>query len=251
MTELVTYKRNRYGYGEIYLNRPEKRNAISLEMQQDLSECLQKARQDSIKFLTILGAGEYFCAGGDLNVLHGGLTPEDAFALLYPMKEVLYQIVTFPVPTICLLNGDALGGGCEIATACDVRIARKNTTFGFVQTSLGILPSWGGGALLYEKVSPSFAMNWLMEAKRYPAMELKERGWLHVVSTDKEWNDHSKLLQNYISKSLRQMIMLKEQYLTEIIGDLSERMDKEVHNAANLWDSDEHIAAVEKFLSRK
>jgi enoyl-CoA hydratase len=142
-------------------------------------------------------------------------------------------------------------GGCEIATACDVRIARENTTFGFVQSSLGILPSWVGGALLYEKVSPSFAMNWLMEAKRYPAVEIKERGWLHVIPTDEEWNDHSKLLQNYISKSFRRMIMLKEQYLEKILGNLSERMDKEVRNAANLWVSDEHIVAVEKFLSRK
>jgi enoyl-CoA hydratase len=86
-------------------------------------------------------------------------------------------------------------------------------------------------------VNPSFAMNWLMEAKRYPAVELKERGWLHFIPTDGEWNDHSKLLQNYISISFRQMNMLKEQYLEKILGNLSERMDKEVRNAANLWDS--------------
>jgi enoyl-CoA hydratase len=82
-----------------------------MEMRQDFLVCLQRAKQDSIKFLTISGAGELFCASGDFNVLRGGLTPEEAFALLYSMKEVLYQIVTFPVPTICLLNEDALVGG--------------------------------------------------------------------------------------------------------------------------------------------
>ncbi|MFC4023253.1 enoyl-CoA hydratase/isomerase family protein [Oceanobacillus longus] len=252
MSEFVTYKRNQ-GYGEIFLNRPDKRNAISLAMRKSLSVCLQKARKDPIKFLLITGAGDkMFCSGGDLNELHGDLKPEEAFALLSPMKELLYQIVNFPVPTICLLNGDALGGGCEIATACDIRIAKEHTTFGFIQSSLGILPGWGGGTLLYEKVSPHFALNWLIEAKRYDAEELKEHGWLHAIVTVEEWDDRPKLLQNYISKSYKQMIMLKEQYLEKVMGDnLSARMDQEVLNAANLWDSAEHKEAVGKFLTRK
>src|SRR5690625_5646758 len=94
-----------------------------------------------------------FCAGGDLINFHGELTPDEAFSRLYPMKEVLYDIASFPVPTICLLNGDALGGGCEIATACDFRIAKETTKFGFVQSKLGIVPGWGGGTRSEEHTS--------------------------------------------------------------------------------------------------
>src|SRR5699024_12828906 len=101
--------------------------------------------------LIITRAGEKMCcSGGDLNHLQGDLSSDEAFKELYPMKECLYEPVSFPVPTVCLLNGDAVGGGCEIATACDFRIGKKGTKFGFVQSKLGIIPGWGGGELLYK-----------------------------------------------------------------------------------------------------
>ncbi|WP_249869880.1 enoyl-CoA hydratase/isomerase family protein [Oceanobacillus saliphilus] len=253
MEEFVTYESNDYGYGEICLNRPDKRNAISKVMRNQLSVCLQEAREDSIKFLIITGAGEkMFSAGGDLNELHADLSTEAAYAVLHPMKELIYQILTFPVPTICLLNGDAVGGGCEIATACDIRIAKEDTKFGFVQTNLGILPGWGGGEILYQKVNQSFAMQWLMEGKTYKADELKEQGWIHRIVSKNDWNNRHALLADYISKSYKQMILLKKQYLKKIIvTDLSDWMDEEVQHAASLWDSSEHKDAVQKFLTRK
>src|SRR5699024_11604183 len=78
----------------------------------------------SIPFLVITSEGSnYFCAGGDLNTLHSGLPKSEVEEKLFFMNEVLYSIATFPVPVICLLQGNALGGGCELATACDIRIA--------------------------------------------------------------------------------------------------------------------------------
>src|SRR5690625_2983163 len=122
-------------------------------MAEQLSQLLEEIREHPISFLVIKSAGDtVFCAGGDLNDFHGSLNEEEAYNTLHIMKQVLFQIVTFPVPTICLLQGNALGGGCELATACDIRIAKENTSFGFVQSNLGILPGWGGGALLYEKL---------------------------------------------------------------------------------------------------
>src|SRR5699024_10079246 len=160
------------------LNRPEKRNAISIEMARQLSSLLTEIKERPIPFLVIKSAGEgVFCAGGDLNELHGELSEQEAYETLNMMKQVLYQIVSLPIPTIGLLQGNALGGGCELATACDIRIAREGTTFGFVQSNLGILPGWGGGAILYEKVSPSFAFQWLTEGEMYPASFLLEKGW--------------------------------------------------------------------------
>ncbi len=253
MARFVTYKRYPDGYGEICLNRPEKRNAISRQMQEELSVCLDQAEGDTIKYLVITGAGNrMFCAGGDLFELHGNLSPEQAYEILRPMQEVMYRILKFPVPTICLLNGDALGGGCEIATACDIRIAREQTKFGFVQTRIGILPGWGGGALLYQKVNPSFALRWLMGGHTFDAQELKECGWIHRIVTDSDWFERSTLLQDYTSKSRKQMELLKEQFLNRLIEqDLAVQMSDEVKNSASLWDSPEHKAAIEKFFSRK
>ncbi|PAV29901.1 enoyl-CoA hydratase [Virgibacillus profundi] len=254
MTETVLYRKIDDGdYGEICIQRPKKHNAITKDMVDGLHNSLKQAKQDSLKFLVITGAGnKMFCAGGDLNELHGDLTPDEAFSHLYPVKEVLYEIVSFPVPTICLLNGNALGGGCEIATACDIRIAKENSTFGFVQTKLGIIPGWGGGALLYEKVNPNFAFQWLMEASIFEVAYLKERGWVHHIVTQEEINNKKELLKPYISKSYDQMKILKNQYKKKIASiGLSSLMNEEVRNCANLWDSKEHKDAVKEFLSRK
>ena len=175
MNKLITYEEKEYG--TILLNRPEKRNAISVEMAKELSRILEEIKERPIKFLVIKSTGEsVFCAGGDLTDFHGALSEEEAYQTLHTMKQVLFQIVTFPVPTISLLQGSALGGGCELATACDIRIAKENSKFGFVQSNLGILPGWGGGALLYEKVHPSFALQWLTEGKMYDTALLKQKG---------------------------------------------------------------------------
>ncbi|MEC5422798.1 enoyl-CoA hydratase/isomerase family protein [Virgibacillus sp. C22-A2] len=253
MVETVEYKKYDEGYGEICLNRPAKHNAISGKMMRELKASLEVAKNDSITFLVLSGAGKkMFCAGGDLTDLHGDLTPDEAFSYLYPMKDVLYDIVSFPVPVICLLNGNALGGGCEIATACDLRIAKDTGKFGFVQTNLGIIPGWGGGVLLYEKVNPSFALQWLMEASVYEATTLKEHGWLNRIVSEQEWKNKNELLQPYITKSYEQMKILKNQYKKKISSlGLSSMMNEEVRNCSKLWDSKEHRIAVEKFLKRK
>ncbi|GAB3799878.1 enoyl-CoA hydratase/isomerase family protein [Virgibacillus kimchii] len=252
MSELVTYARNESGYGEICLNRPEKNNAVSQEMTEELTSKIEEAKGDQIKFLVVTGRGKMFCAGGDLLDLHGDLSTDEAFSRLYPMKEVLFELANFPVPTIALLNGNALGGGCELATACDIRIAKASTEFGFVQTKLGILPGWGGGALLYEKVNPSFAMYWLMEASILEADYLLQHGWLHKIVPIETWGEPANdVLKPYIAKSYAQMKMLKLQYKKKISSlGLSSFMSEEVRNCANLWETEEHKAALRQFLNR-
>ncbi len=252
MGETITYHVNAGGYGEIRLNRPEKRNAISLQMAKELKNALNYFRVQEIKFLLITANGEkIFCAGGDLNDLHGQLSKEEAFNRLVPMKEVLWEIVNFPVPVICLLIGDAYGGGCELATACDLRIASRETKFGFIQAKLGIVPGWGGGALLYEKVHPDFAFQWIIEGKVYDAKTLERKGWIHRVAEKSAILDEEQLLKPYMQRSRQQMKLIKKQYIKNLLQKpILASMTEEVKNSASLWDSPEHISAVEKFLAR-
>lgn len=252
MSGKVVYEYNNASYGIVRLHRPEKRNAISAEMIEQFREALEKAKTDNIKFLIITGSGDnVFCSGGDLNDLHGDLTSDEAFLRLYPMKEVLFELVSFPVPTICLLNGDAFGGGCEIATACDFRIAKESAKFGFVQSTLGIIPGWGGGVLLYEKVHSSFAYSWLLNGEIYDTSYLLTSGWLHTVVADEEWKNIGHIIKSYKSKSLEQMKILKSQYKNSLsVLALSAQMSEEVRQCANLWETEEHKVAVQRFLSK-
>lgn len=251
MDKLVSYMENDH-YGTIFLNREEKRNAISVKMAEQLLNVLYEIRENPIKFLVIKSAGEnVFCAGGDLNDFHGDLDEENAYETLHTMKQVLLQIVTFPVPAICLLQGDALGGGCELATACDIRIAKEQTKFGFVQSNIGILPGWGGGALLYDKVQTSFALQWLMEGNIYDATFLHSKGWIHEIVGQDKWHDEELVLEKYIKKSIDQMKYLKSQYVEALsVPTLLEKMEKESGRCASLWASEEHQKVVNQFLEK-
>lgn len=251
MNKIISYE-EKDGYGILLINRANKRNAISTEMAADLLQLFQEIKERPIRFLLIKSAGNnVFCAGGDLNDFHSDLNEQEAYEMLSTMKQVLFQIVAFPVPTICLLQGQALGGGCELATACDIRIAKENTRFGFVQASLGILPGWGGGALLYEKVHPSFAFTWITEAGVYDAEKLQQKGWLHHIIAEEDWENEEEILLKYTSKSVKQMQHLKSQYIESMsLPTLFEKMEKESSRSANLWSSDEHQKVVQSFLSK-
>lgn len=253
MTKEIIYEINeKYNYGLITLNRPEKRNAISENMIKQLKETIEQAKSDEIKALVITGTGEkMFSAGGDLNYFHPHLSAEDAFSRLYEMKEILFELLSFDVPTICLLNGGALGGGCELATACDIRIARENTNFGFVQSSLGIIPSWGGGELLYDKVNPNFAFQWLLEGAVFDTEKLLANGWLHDVIEDSAWHNIEQILEKYLMNSVEQMKGLKSQYKQHLATlSFSASMNEEVRQCSELWGSPKHRKKVEKFLNK-
>lgn len=248
---LLDFKKE--GYAAITLNRPEKMNAVNKQMVVELHNTLSKVRQASnLKFVTITGAGEQaFCAGGDLKEFHGDLSAEEAFELLNPMKEFVYLLSTLPVPTIALLNGQALGGGCEIATACDFRYGIDSASFGFVQGNLGITPGWGGGALLYKRISPDLAAHWLMDSQMYNCDKSLQIGWLHKKCTRGELKSKD-LFYSFLNKTPQQMKWFKHQYLTSISTDLQQDMDDEVKNCSSLWESEAHKIAVQTFMdSRK
>ncbi|TCT26884.1 enoyl-CoA hydratase/carnithine racemase [Melghiribacillus thermohalophilus] len=253
MFETIHYEVNEAGYIVVRLNRPDKRNAVSLQMVEELREALDQAKKEDIKCLVITGTGDRaFCSGGDLTDFHGDMSEMDAYHLLGSMKNVLYQIMTFPVPTICLLNGAARGGGCELATSCDFRLARQHTDFGFVQGKLGITPGWGGGALLYQRISPVKAHYWLVTSQIFDAETLKEWGWIDQIIPDEIWNKPTKFLEPFIEKYPEQMRTFKKQFLSGLsLSKIYDEMEKEVLHCARLWDSEPHRKAVEDFLRKK
>lgn len=246
---IVHYHLSPENYITITLNRPEKRNAINLEMAKQLKHLIIKAKSIDIKFLVLTGKGEsVFCAGGDLTELHQEAPIKDDHATLHVMKEVLYELSTFPVPTICLLNGHALGGGCEVATACDFRIAKEATKFGFIQGSLGIVPAWGGATLLYKKVDSSFAYRWLVESNVYEATYLKNKGWIDKIVPNSKWSKKDDLLRLFKEKSIEQMRLFKAQYHQQVLGsNLASEIDHEVKKASYFWASKKHKEATIQF----
>lgn len=240
-------------YGIIYLNRPEKRNALSLSMAYALADALTELEKATIPFLVIKSTSDLmYCAGGDLRDLHSELEEEAARETLQVMLGVLYKIITFPVPVISLLNANALGGGCELASACDIRIAKENTKFGYIQTTLGILPAWGGGEILYEKVAADFALQWLTEGRVYGASDLERKGWIHRVIPSETWGNEAEVLEAYTAKSIPQMKYLKQQYLKRLQPEnLYKKMQEESQQTASIWGNETHRAVLHSFFNKE
>lgn len=237
------------------IKRPEIRNAINHEVIDGLEKLVSNVHNDStIQFVVITGEGdEAFCSGGDLSIFHGLQTAQEAFPMLDRMANVLYRVATLPVPVIALVNGHAVGGGCEIATACDFRLISSKAKAGFIQGSLAITSGWGGGTYLFEKLArQDVAMHMLCESKPYSAAVLLAKGWAtQVYEGDKEQAMESflsemKKVDASVHRAYKQMLIRKW-----IGQNLLSQINEEVKNCSLLWEAEEHHVAVQKFLSRK
>ncbi|MFC0524030.1 enoyl-CoA hydratase/isomerase family protein [Pontibacillus salicampi] len=254
MFETIEYHIADEGYALISLNRVEARNAISFQMTEELKEALQQAREADIKCLVLTGNGtEAFCSGGDLNDFHWDMSDNEAFKALYSMKEVLYDLARFPVPTLAVLNGSALGGGCELATACDFRYGSPDGSYGFIQGQLGITAGFGGGSLLYRRLPSLIAYQMLVESEAYSATKCVSIGWMQDVFDPSDIKEEMKrLLEPFISKSVEQLKEFKQQYIRfEFPISLSADMDEEVRRCSTIWGNALHKEVVDSFLSEK
>jgi enoyl-CoA hydratase len=130
----------------VAVNRPEKRNALSLRVLSRLGELFRSFRDDErILAAVVTGAGDRaFAAGGDIAELASVRDLASARQVSLHGKAALDEIRYFPVPVVALLNGVALGGGAELALACDVRVAAERASIGLIHARLAITPSWGG-----------------------------------------------------------------------------------------------------------
>lgn len=148
------------GLVRITINRPDKHNPLSLDVLEAIARTLTAvAGEDEVRCAVIRGAGErYFAAGGDLRRLAEVRTAEATAATMEASRAALDVVRAFPLPVVALLNGDALGGGAELAVACDMRIIRAGARIGFIQGRLNICSAWGGGPDLYSLLGRARAL---------------------------------------------------------------------------------------------
>ena len=141
------------GIATFTIDRPERRNAVNTAVMDGLEEFIERIENNpDIAFAVITGEGDQcILLGRGLAEFHNLRTAEEAFPMLSRMAGILYKIATLPVPVIALVNGVAVGGGCEIAMACDYRVVSSQAKAGFIQGTLAITTGWGGATLLFEK----------------------------------------------------------------------------------------------------
>ena len=184
----VTLERNG-AVGVITMNRPEALNALNGEVLADLSAVLDEvANDDSILVAIVTGAGRSFVAGADIGQM-STLTPTEAKKFGLFGNQVFLKLENLEKPTIAAVNGFALGGGCELSMACDIRIASEKAKFGQPEVGLGITPGFGGTQRLPRIVGMANAMELILTAQTINAARAKEIGLVsHVVAPEELMN---------------------------------------------------------------
>src|ERR687889_2498252 len=166
----------------IKINRPEALNAMNTDVIAELSRAIDIVGvDDGIKVVIITGAGERsFCAGADIAYMVN-IDPMKAEKYASSAQAVLNKIEKLEKPVIAAVNGFALGGGCELAMVCDIRIASSNAKMGQPEVTIGIPPGWGGTQRLLRIVGPAKAKELVFTGKMISAREAENMGLVNKV----------------------------------------------------------------------
>ncbi len=167
------------------LNRPEARNALSPEMMEELASELERLDPDpEVRCIVIAGSDEVFAAGADIKAMSERSFAE---ALRHPAASFWRRVAAIKTPTIAAVSGYALGGGCELALACDMIVADADARFGQPEITLGIIPGGGGTQRLARVMGKQLAMEYVLTGRRFDAEMALEMGLVNKAVKKGRW----------------------------------------------------------------
>ena len=236
------------GVATLTIDRPDARNALATQTMRELADALDLVERSENKVLVIRGAGDQaFCAGGDLKELEMMRSKAEALAMARTMRATLDRIPALAIPVIAALNGDALGGGAELALACDFRIAATRARIGFTQIRLGLVPAWGAAERLASLVGRGRALYMLTSGRNMRAEEALTLGLIEVVLPDQDFEEHLEKHAEAIAEAPRRALA----GIKGSVGLLLPHRHPELAEAtidafAETWIDPAHWEAVEK-----
>ncbi|KKI85198.1 enoyl-CoA hydratase/isomerase family protein [Shouchella clausii] len=203
---IKTELKDRIAY--VTFNNPQKRNALNKKMLGELGGFLEKVeRKKECSILVIKGSGGSFVAGADINELRSRTMSE---AILPGMQALYRRIERSPLVCVAVLNGNAFGGGFELALACDIRISSKNAKMGLPELNLGILPGAGGTQRLARCIGRGKAMEMILLSRILDATEAEELGLVYKAVEESALDEElNKIIDNLLSKSIFSLSLAK------------------------------------------
>lgn len=238
----------------VMVDRPDKHNALSRAVLARLRSVFESARDDAdLACVVLRGAGEkYFAAGGDLRDLGEVREPDAVRTMATEARGALDAVRGFPLPVVAMVNGDAIGGGAELALACDLRVMSERAHIGYIHGRLAITSAWGGGPDLAETVGAARALRMTSRCEAIAAPTALQWGLADAVAPAAELE---KAVQDFIAPMLKQpspaLRGCKAQALAARRGEPYERRrDLEQDSFVATWTHPAHWAAVERILSR-
>ena len=238
------------------INRPERHNPLSRPVLARLAvEMTRAAADDELACVVIRGAGRrYFAAGGDLRDLDEVREPEATREMALAARAALDTVRQCPVPVVAMVNGDAIGGGGELAVACDFRVMRAGAHIGYIHGRLNISSAWGGGTDLCTLIGASRALRMMARSELVPAATALAWGLADEVADDDEAALEA-AVDAFIAPMLRQRPQViraaTAQARARRNGEPSAaRRELELQHIVATWSHADHLAAVDRFFGR-
>lgn len=239
------------GEVRITIDRPRKHNALKRSTLSALAAAVTRhAEDDATRFIVVRGAGgSYFAAGGDLVDLADVRSVSETEAMTDDATAALDAVRHCRVPVVAYVNGDALGGGAELAVACDLRVIAARARIGYVHGRLAITPAWGGGTDLVRLVGGPRALRMMVEGSMIDAVQALDWGLVDaIVETEAEVDTFVASLRTappHVLRAIKAQVAAAKRS-----ADYAAQRAVERRALVETWTHADHWAAVARFLGR-
>ena len=237
----------------ITLNRPDKRNAISRQLMEDLLAALDEIEQSAAHVVIMTGAGRAFCAGLDLDELKSllGKTHEENVRDSSRVAHVFRRLYDFPRPTIAAVNGAAIAGGTGLATICDFTLAVPEAKFGYTEVRIGFIPAIVSSILVWQ-VGHKIARDLLLTGRLFDAAEAYRFGLVNeVVPADALPGRARELAAQILENSPTSVRATKKLINGFIAAQLDQQIEQAINDNARIRTTDDFSEGVKSFLEKR
>jgi len=239
------------------LNRPERLNALTVEVAHDFQAAVQEARDKGSRAIVLTGAGRAFCAGGDLREMQNIATREGRLEAFFDeplriLNNAILLIRQTPVPFIAAVNGVASGGGCNLALACDLVIAAESAKFNQAFIKIGLSPDCGGTFILPRLVGMKRAAELMFTGDMLTAQNALEMGMINAVTPDGELLSHALAMADRLAAAPTAAIaQIKKLLEASAINDYGGQLELERKAQIESGQTKDFIEGVTAFLEKR
>ncbi|WP_042224528.1 enoyl-CoA hydratase [Oceanobacillus manasiensis] len=235
----------------IYLNRPDKYNALNKEMLEELLDTVRHVRDSVARVVVLSGKGSAFCSGGDIRMMEDFSDRANFNGVMETIKDIVMELFMMPKIIISAIQGAAVGLGLSIALTADYVVTQKDARLGMLFLGIGLLPDGGGHFFLQERIGVQKAKQFIWGMEQVKGIQAKEMGLVDILSDEQAIMTADRLAEKLLSSPLTAMLKTKMLYHSRQRDNLLSFLVDEQEAQWELRQTQDHQEGVQAFLDKR